>query len=219
MMWPFLGMFLVWPRYRRAVILRNAVTGAAKLAVGDLGPCVLYLRSATGDRRTTLMTTGPDGQSGEVHVQPAAHRLRSLLPRRVAIYALWDPEDDARRTLNFSPILSSRSARRLDVQAVAERAIAIVADFEADVHGTLSQGVTWETEFLMGQPELLAKTLIALACEDVPTPSLTALKKTARWAIHIPTRRRPSAHSQQLPEDLRNLIAGASAHGGRGPEA
>lgn len=207
--WPLCSYFYIWPKNRYASNLRKALGGAVSLANGGLGlrRFALYLRSVTGDRRTIYTQTGPEGQMGDIHVQPAAFGLKSMLGNRVDMYALWDPERDARPTLNFLPILSNDEDWKDDVMALGRRAMFIAADFEADKHGALSQGVTWEIEFLMANPDLLGKTLAIVSADDHASVELEALVSQARWKVHVYRRNDYGSSFRDLPEELHGLVS------------
>lgn len=209
LLWPLCCYFYLWPKSRYASNLRKALGGAVSLANGGLGlrRFALYLRSVTGDRRTIYTQTGPEGQMGDVHVQPAAFGLKSMLGNRVDMYALWDPERDARPTLNFLPILSSDEDWKEDVMALGQRALFIAADFEADKHGALSEGVTWEIEFLMANPDLLGKTLAIVSADDHASVELEALVSQARWKVHVYRRNDYGSSFRDLPEELHGLVS------------
>lgn len=209
MLWPFSSYLLLWRLNRHATNLRKAVEGAVALADRSRAPrnCVLYLRSVTGDRRTIHAQTGPNGETGEVNVQPAAENLRSMLGKHVPVYALWDPKKDQRPNLHFLPVLSSDECWQDDVIALADHAIFIVADFEANRHGGLSEGVTWETDFLLKHQYLLSKTLAVVSDDDPPSSVIDELAKVARWTVRIPKRGANISHLWKIPTELVDLIA------------
>ena len=209
LLWPLCSYFYIWPKNRYASNLRKALGGAVSLANGGVGlrRFALYLRSVTGDRRTIYTQTGPDGQTGDVHVQPAVLELKSRFGNRLDIYALWDAERDARPTLNFLPILSSDEDWKDDVMALGKRAMFIAADFEADKHGTLSQGVTWEIEFLMANPDLLGKTLAIVSADDHASAELEELVSRARWKVQVHRRDDYGSSFREMPEELLELVS------------
>lgn len=206
--WPFCTYAFIWPRNRYVANLRTALDGAILLAdgAGGLHRFALYLRSVTGDRRTIYTQTGPDGQAGDVPVQPAVLELKSILGRRVKIFALWDPHRDARPSLHFSPVLSSDAIWKEDVIALAKRALFIAADFEADRHGRLSQGVTWEIQLLLEFPALLGKTLVIVSAGDEPSDQLAEVIAKARWKVEVTSRDSYGANFREVPSELLELI-------------
>lgn len=134
-----------------------------------------------------------------------------MLGKHVPVYALWDPQEDQRPNLHFLPVLSSDECWQDDVTALAEHALFIVADFEAYRHGGLSEGVTWETGFLLKHQYLLGKTLAVVSDDDPPSSVIDELAKVARWTVRIPKRDADISHLWKIPEEMADLISKVEA--------